>query len=69
MSAPIVILGLPRTGTTHLHNLLSQDPALRSLPYWESLEPIPAARDPRTAAAAGSAHPAAARRACASCTG
>jgi hypothetical protein len=41
---PIVILGLPRTGTTHLHNLLSQHPALRTLPYWESLEPIP---DPR----------------------
>jgi len=45
--APIVILGLPRTGTTHLHNLMSQDPQLRSLPYWESLEPIPDAPDPR----------------------
>ncbi len=45
--APIVILGLPRTGTTHLHNLMSQDPELRSLPYWESLEPIPDAPDPR----------------------
>ncbi|HEY8156617.1 MAG TPA: sulfotransferase [Myxococcota bacterium] len=45
--APIVILGLPRTGTTHLHNLMSQDPGLRSLPYWESLEPIPDAPDPR----------------------
>jgi hypothetical protein len=39
--APIVICGLPRTGTTHLHNLMSCDPALRSLPYWESLEPVP----------------------------
>lgn len=38
--APIVICGLPRTGTTHLHNLLSADPALRSLPYWESEEPV-----------------------------
>ncbi len=38
---PIIICGLPRTGTTHLHNLVSSDPALRSLPYWESLEPIP----------------------------
>jgi hypothetical protein len=45
--APIVILGLPRTGTTHLHNLMSQDPALRTLPYWESLEPVPDAPDPR----------------------
>ncbi len=53
--APIVICGLPRTGTTHLHNLMSADPALRSLPYWESLEPVladreipaPGAADPR----------------------
>jgi hypothetical protein len=37
---PIVICGLPRTGTTHLHNLLAADPALRHLPYWESLEPV-----------------------------
>jgi Sulfotransferase family len=42
VARPIVIAGLPRTGTTHLHNLLSSDPALRSLPYWESLEPVPA---------------------------
>jgi Sulfotransferase family len=55
--APIVICGLPRTGTTHLHNLMSADPALRSLPYWESLEPVladreqpaPGAPDPRLA--------------------
>jgi hypothetical protein len=40
ISAPIIICGLPRTGTTHLHNLMSADPALRSLPYWESLEPV-----------------------------
>jgi len=37
---PIFICGLPRTGTTHLHNLISSDTALRSLPYWESTEPI-----------------------------
>lgn len=42
IAKPIIIAGLPRTGTTHLHNLLSADPALRSLPYWESLEPFPA---------------------------
>ncbi len=40
LAPPIVIVGLPRTGTTHLHNLLAADPALRSLPYWESLEPF-----------------------------
>jgi hypothetical protein len=44
--APIVIAGLPRTGTTHLHNLISADPALRYLPYWESIEPVPAAGEP-----------------------
>ncbi len=42
ITSPIIICGLPRTGTTHLHNLISSDPDLRSLPYWESLEPIPA---------------------------
>ncbi|HEX3980685.1 MAG TPA: sulfotransferase [Acidimicrobiales bacterium] len=57
ITAPIVICGLPRTGTTHLHNLLSADTALRSLPYWESLEPVlaeaqrplPGQPDPRVA--------------------
>lgn len=39
---PIVICGLPRTGTTHLHNLIAADPAIRYMPYWESLEPFPA---------------------------
>ena len=38
---PVIIAGLPRTGTTHLHNLISADPSFRSLPYWESLEPVP----------------------------
>jgi hypothetical protein len=45
ITAPIVICGLPRTGTTHLHNLVSADPSLRSLPYWESLEPVLAERE------------------------
>ena len=53
---PIFIVGQPRTGTTHLHNLMSSDPALRSLPYWESLEPVlPAAE--RAAVAAGGEDP------------
>jgi len=38
---PIIIAGLPRSGTTHLVNLIAADSRLRSLPYWESLEPIP----------------------------
>ncbi len=44
--APIVIAGLPRSGTTHLHNLVSADPSLRSLPFWEALEPVPATGEP-----------------------
>ncbi|RDH77100.1 sulfotransferase [Mycolicibacterium moriokaense] len=39
--APIVIAGLPRTGTTHLHNLLAAGPTFRTMPYWESNEPFP----------------------------
>jgi len=42
---PIVIAGHARTGTTHMHNLMSADPTLRSLPYWESLEPVPPASE------------------------
>lgn len=38
---PVVIAGLPRTGTTHLHNLLAAGPTFRVLRYWESLEPFP----------------------------
>jgi hypothetical protein len=38
--APIVVVGLPRTGTTHLHNLLSRAPALRFLPMWQSVMPF-----------------------------
>jgi hypothetical protein len=49
---PIIVLGLPRTGTTHLHNVLAADPGLRSLPYWEALQPVvaPGAPDERWAA-------------------
>ena len=43
---PIIICGLPRSGTTHLHNLIAADPAMRYLPYWESLEPFPATDEP-----------------------
>jgi hypothetical protein len=38
---PVVIAGLPRTGTTHLHNLLAAAPTFRTIPYWESFEPFP----------------------------
>jgi len=38
---PVVIAGLPRTGTTHLHNLLAAPTTFRAMPYWESVEPFP----------------------------
>jgi len=38
---PVVIAGLPRTGTTHLHNLLAAASTFRTIPYWESVEPYP----------------------------
>lgn len=41
LDPPVVIAGLPRSGTTHLHNLLAAAPTFRSLPYWESVEPFP----------------------------
>jgi len=40
ITRPIIIIGLPRTGTTHLLNVLSADTRLRSMPLWESYEPI-----------------------------
>jgi hypothetical protein len=46
VARPIVICGLPRTGTTHLHNLIAADPAIRSLPYWESEQPVVADGQP-----------------------
>ena len=42
---PLVIAGLPRTGTTHLHNLLAAPPTFRTMPYWESNEPFPLAAE------------------------
>ena len=40
ITAPIVVAGLPRSGTTHLLNLMAADRRFRSLPYWESCEPV-----------------------------
>lgn len=40
---PLIIAGLPRSGTTHLLNLIGADPRLRALRRWESQEPIPSA--------------------------
>lgn len=36
IESPLIILGLPRTGTSFLFNLLAQDPAHRYLSNWEA---------------------------------
>ena len=38
---PVYIIGLPRTGTTALANMMSLDPQFRCLRSWEQAEPIP----------------------------
>lgn len=61
IEAPIVIAGLARTGTTMLHRLIAQDPAIRSLASWEAINPAPAKpkpwqkKDPRFGQAAAAA--------------
>ena len=58
VEAPIVVAGLARTGTTMLHRLIAQDPAIRSLASWEAINPAPPKqkpgkkKDPRFAQAA-----------------
>lgn len=41
IKAPVIVAGLPRSGTTHLLNLMAADARLRALPLWESYEPVP----------------------------
>ncbi|HTJ63587.1 MAG TPA: sulfotransferase [Alphaproteobacteria bacterium] len=43
---PIIVAGLPRSGTTHMVNILAADARLRSLPLWESYEPLPMPGEP-----------------------
>jgi hypothetical protein len=38
---PIIVIGLPRSGTTILHKLLGQDPMRRKSPFWEQVMPLP----------------------------
>ena len=58
VDGPIVILGLPRTGTTALGQLVANDPQFRFLRTWESQAPTPPPEsatqysDPRIAQAA-----------------
>ena len=41
MVAPLIGLGLPRTGSTALSQLLATDPQVRYLRRWESAQPCP----------------------------
>jgi len=45
VSRPIFIVGLPRTGTTILFNLLALDPATRAPLSWEMQNPFPPPRE------------------------
>ena len=46
IARPLIVVGLPRSGTTHLVNLLATDRRLHSLPLWESYEPVPLPGEP-----------------------
>ena len=54
VKAPVIILGLPRTGTTALHHLLSLDPQFQAPEMWLIESPMP--RPPRATWANNPAH-------------
>ena len=60
---PVFIIGMPRTGTTILHDILDQDPANRAPLSWECMFPSPPPRaetfatDPRIAMCAATMPP------------
>jgi Sulfotransferase family len=41
VGGPVFVIGLPRTGTTALSQLVAADPQFRSLRMWESQDPTP----------------------------
>lgn len=45
IKAPVVILGLARTGTTLLHRLIASDSRFYSAAWWENRFPVPAVDD------------------------
>jgi hypothetical protein len=46
IAGPLVITGMPRSGTTFLHRLLAEDPANRVAHTWQTLYPYPLAGGP-----------------------
>jgi hypothetical protein len=45
ITRPLYVIGMPRTGTTLLYNLLCQDPHARPLMIWETLYPAATERE------------------------
>jgi hypothetical protein len=41
IAAPLVVTGIPRTGTTALHKLLAIDSQFQGLPHWLTISPMP----------------------------
>jgi hypothetical protein len=58
IQGPIIVIGLARSGTTKLQRMMANDTALKTLPLWRILNPMPlgpvppGAPDPRIAATA-----------------
>lgn len=50
VNQPIIVAGLPRSGTTHLLGLIAADSRLRSMPLWEAVEPIAKASEQQSGA-------------------
>lgn len=50
---PIIILGLPRTGTSKLQRSIAADPGMQRLEVWRLLNPAPMPGDPQTRIAIG----------------
>jgi Na+/H+-translocating membrane pyrophosphatase len=50
VARPLLLIGLPRTGTTLLHRLLSLDPMSRTLRNWECCKPVRGPISPATCA-------------------
>ena len=45
IASPIIIAGIPRSGTTNLSNILASDSRLSSLRFWASKTPFPSRED------------------------
>jgi hypothetical protein len=45
---PVIIIGMPRSGTTKLHRMMARDVRFQTLPLWKILNPVPLGPDPDT---------------------